>query len=180
MIGFLQGLIVTLKTTLRRPVTAQYPDPKKRLEIADNYMGFPALTWDYDVAEPYCTGCMVCIRECPTQCMSAEMKDNPLHGEGRSRRRKIVDEFEINLGRCILCGICVDVCNFDAIEMSHEHELSKYERNGNRVDLSMLLDMGQEYQAGTGWQPKQPEKNSGVPVKEAARPRRKSEQPAAD
>ncbi|GIS64168.1 MAG: hypothetical protein CM1200mP3_04160 [Chloroflexota bacterium] len=30
-------------------------------------------------------------------------------------------------------GDMVDVCNFDAIEMSHEHELSKYERNGNRV-----------------------------------------------
>ena len=164
MIGFLEGLLVTVKTALRRPVTAQYPDPAKRLEVADKYMGFPALTWDYDVGEPYCTGCMVCIRDCPTQCMSATMKDNNLHAEGKSRRRKIVDEFEINLGRCILCGICVDVCNFDAIEMSHEHELSKYERNGNRVDLQPLLEMGTEYQAETGWRPKQPEKNSGVPV----------------
>ena len=163
MIGFLEGLVLTLKTTLRRPVTAQYPDPEDRLGIANRYMGFPALTWDYDIEEPYCTGCMVCIRDCPTQCMSAKMKDNPLYAEGKSRRRKIVDEFEINLGRCILCGICVDVCNFDAIEMSHEHELSKYERDGNRVDLRQLVEMGQEYQAETGWGPKQPEKNSGVP-----------------
>ena len=163
MVGFLEGLKVTLKTAGRKPVTAQYPEPEKRLEVQDRYMGFPALTWDGDVSEPYCTGCMVCIRNCPTQCMSAQMKDNPLHAEGKSRRRKIIDEFEINLGRCILCGICVDVCNFDAIEMSHEHELSKYERNGNRVDLSALLEMGQRYQDSTGWQPKQPEKNSGVP-----------------
>ena len=167
MIGFLEGLVVTLKTALRRPVTAEYPDLDKRLDIADRYMGFPALTWDYDVSEPYCTGCMVCIRDCPTQCMSATMKDNPLYAEGKSRRRKIIDEFEINLGRCILCGICVDVCNFDAIEMSHDHELSKYERNGNRVDLPQLIEMGQQYQAELGWQPKQPEKNSGVPVKPA-------------
>ena len=96
--------------------------------------------------------------------MSANMKDNPQHAAGKSRRRKIIDEFEINLGRCILCGICVDVCNFDAIEMSHEHELSKYERNGNRVDLPLLLDMGKAYQAKTQWQPKQPQKNSGVPL----------------
>ena len=163
MIGFLEGLKVTFKTAGRKPVTAQYPEPDKRLEVQDRYMGFPALTWDGDVSEPYCTGCMVCIRNCPTQCMSARMKDNPLHAEGKSRRRKIIDEFEINLGRCILCGICVDVCNFDAIEMSHEHELSKYERNGNRVDLPALLDMGRRYQESTDWQPKQPEKNSGVP-----------------
>ena len=163
MVGFLEGLKVTLKTAGRKPVTAQYPEPEKRLEVQDRYMGFPALTWDGDVDEPYCTGCMVCIRNCPTQCMSAQMKDNPLHAEGKSRRRKIIDEFEINLGCCILCGICVDVCNFDAIEMSHEHELSKYERNGNRVDLPILLEMGQRYQESTAWQPRQPEKNSGVP-----------------
>jgi len=169
MIEFLKGLLVTLKTARRKPVTAQYPDPGKRLEIAERYMGFPALTWDYGVSEPYCTGCMVCVRNCPTQCMSAQMKDNPLYAEGKSRRRKIIEEFEINLGRCILCAICVDVCNFDAIEMSHEHELSKYERNGNRVDLPQLLEMGKAYQSQSVWRPKQPEKNSGVPVKKEPR-----------
>ena len=164
MLGFLEGLKTTLKTARRKPVTAQYPESAKRLQVQDRYMGFPALTWDAQVSEPFCTGCMVCIRNCPTLCMSANMKDNPLHAQGKSRRRKIIDEFEINLGRCILCGICVDVCNFDAIEMSHEHELSKYQRNDNRADLPLLLDMGKAYQAKTQWQPKQPQKNSGVPL----------------
>ena len=161
-----------MKSALRKPVTAQYPEPGKQLDIADRFMGFPALLWDGEVNEPYCTGCMVCIRACPTMCMTAEMKDNPLHAEGKSRRRKIIDTFEINLGRCILCRICVDVCNFDAIEMSHEHELSKYERNGNRFDLDQLLDLGKVYQAETGWVPTQPEKNSGVPVEKEASPKR--------
>ena len=168
MIGFLEGLYVTLKTAFRKPVTDQYPDPDKRHQVAPRYMGFPALLWDGDVPEPYCTGCMVCIRACPTQCMSAQMTDNPKFADNESRRRKIIESFEINLGRCILCGICVDVCNFDAIEMSHEHELSKYERNGNRVDLDMLLTMGQNYQLDTGWRPTNPGKNSGVPVNKDA------------
>ena len=162
-VGFIEGLLVTLKSTLRKPVTAEYPAPEKRFELDPRYMGFPALMWDTEVQEPYCTGCMVCIRECPTQCMKAQMKDNDLFTQGKSRRRKIIDEFEINLSRCILCGICVDVCNFDAIEMSHEHELGKYQRNGNRVDLSSLLTMGTQYQSKVDWKPKQPEKNSGVP-----------------
>ena len=176
MVGFLEGLLVTLKTALRKPVTHQYPEPDKRHQVALRYMGFPALLWDGDVPEPYCTGCMVCVRACPTQCMSAQMTDNPKFEAEESRRRKIIETFEINLGRCILCGICVDVCNFDAIEMSHEHELSKYERNGNRVDLDMLLDMGKNYQADTGWRPTNPSKNSGVPVKKDdgdATPRRR-------
>ena len=170
MLGNLKGLVVTLKTMLRTPVTAQYPSQADRLAIADRFMGFPALTWDYTSEEPYCTGCMVCIRECPTQCMTAEMKDNPKHETGESRRRKIVDVFGINLGRCILCGICVDVCNFDAIEMSHEHELSQYERNGNRVDLPELLEMGKKHQLDTSWEPTQ-EKNIGAPDKATERPK---------
>lgn len=163
VMGFLTGLLVTIKTTFRAPVTDEYPSSKKRKKLADKYMGFPALTWDFDVNEPYCTGCMVCVRECPTQCMSAEMSDNSLHTQGKSRRRKIVNTFEINLARCILCGICVDVCNFDAIEMSHEHELSKYQRNDNVVNLNQLLNMGKNYQNKVSWHPRQPEKNSGLP-----------------
>ena len=116
-------------------------------------MGFPALTWDHQVGEPFCTSCMVCIRQCPTQCMNATMKDNPLHKEGNSHRRKIVDEFGINLNRCILCGICVEVCNFDAIVMSHEHEMSTYQRDGDRVSLPGLLEIGKKFQAETAWIP---------------------------
>ena len=162
MSGLLKGLTVTLKTMMRSPVTGQYPNPNKRLPVQERFMGFPALLWDYTADEPYCTGCMVCVRECPTQCMSAQMKDNPQHAEGKSKRRKIIDEFGINLNRCILCGICVDVCNFDAIEMSHEHEQSRYVRDGSRADLPALLAMGKVYQADTKWEPMQA-KNIGRP-----------------
>ena len=168
MKGLLKGLSVTLKTMARRPVTGQYPDPNKRLAVQERFMGFPALLWDYTADEPYCTGCMVCVRDCPTQCMSAKMKDNPQHPEGKSKRRKIIDEFEINLNRCILCGICVDVCNFDAIEMSYEQEQSRYVRDGARADLPALLEMGKAYQADTGWQPTQ-QKNIGRPDADAPR-----------
>ena len=163
MLYSLKGLWVTLVSSLnglRQPVTRQYPETgsfwkrvKTPTPVQPRFMGFPALTWDGQVEEPYCTGCMVCIRNCPTLCMSATMKDNPLHQEGGSHRRKIVDSFEINLNRCILCGICVEVCNFDAIAMSHEHELSAFQRNGARMDLPALLELGQEFQKETSWIP---------------------------
>ena len=154
MLGSVKGMLVTLVSTIngfRSPVTRQYPTVPT--PVQPRYMGFPALTWDEEVGEPYCTACMVCIRNCPTQCMTATMVDNPLQKEGKSSRKKIVDIFEINLNRCILCGICVEVCNFDAIVMSHEHEMSTYERNGDRVDLVPLLEMGKRYQKQTAWIP---------------------------
>lgn len=171
MLNSVKGMMLTLASTvkgLRKPVTRQYPTTPT--PVQPRFMGFPALTWDDKVEEPFCTGCMVCIRNCPTQCMSASMKDNPLHQEGKSSRRKIVDYFEINLNRCILCGICVELCNFDAIVMSHEHEMSTYQRNGDRVDLPALLEVGRKYQQETGW----------IPPSELARRQKAAEEAAKE
>ena len=185
MFNSLKGLLVTLVSTmhgLREPVTRQYPESGNLLRrqdrptpVKDRFMGFPALTWDGEVGEPFCTSCMVCIRQCPTQCMTSVMKDNPLHEEEKSPRRKIVDTFEINLNRCILCGICVEVCNFDAIVMSHEHEMSGFNRNGTRVDLPALLEIGQKFQKETDWIPPtklaEAKKNAAAAAAETAEPK---------
>jgi len=174
VINSIKALRVTLRSMARKRVTAEYP--KEHLPVDNRYMGFPALLWDFQRDEPFCTGCMVCVRYCPTQCMSAEMHDNPRFAEGDSHRRKIIQTFEINLNRCILCGICVDVCNFDAIEMSHEHELAGRGRNDQRVDLGELLKMGKKYQADTGWRQSKPnapspkEREAATQKSEAGKP----------
>ncbi|RME28020.1 MAG: NADH-quinone oxidoreductase subunit F [Deltaproteobacteria bacterium] len=46
-----------------------------------------------------CTGCMLCKKKCPQQCISGEKKE--VH---------VIDE-----SKCIRCGICRDVCRFDAV-----------------------------------------------------------------
>ena len=76
MLYSLKGLLLTLVSTFngfRQPVTRQYPATgnlwKKSpapTPVQPRFMGFPALTWDGQVEEPYCTSCMVCIRHCPT------------------------------------------------------------------------------------------------------------------
>ena len=103
---------------------------------------FPILLWDNEIDEPFCTGCHACERACPVECMTVIMKDNPKHAEGKSKRRKIIDEFYIDYGRCMRCNICVEVCNFEAIAMNNTwagHELSKFDRNELVLDLSELL-----------------------------------------
>jgi len=61
---------------------------------------------------------------------------------GESKRRKIVDSFWIDYGRCMRCNICVEVCNFDAIAMNNTwsgHEQSVYDRGELVYDLDELL-----------------------------------------
>ena len=149
MLGSLLGLFTTFKEFLMKPVTVEYP--KAHMPLATRWMGLPALTWDDEVGEPYCIGCMLCMRNCPTQCIKVEGKANPLFEEGKSTRRRIVDTYEINWARCMLCGICIQVCNFDGNVMSHEHERSVQSRDGNRVALIELLEVGKRYQKETGW-----------------------------
>lgn len=148
MIGILRAFGVTLKTMLRKPVTVQYPDA--HLPISPRMLGFPALLWDTAVDEPACVGCKVCERYCPTDCITVTMMDNPLAKEGKSTRRKMVDNFEVRMERCILCGICVEVCNFEAIAMTDYHEQADTSRGGLLATKADLFRMGRDFQQRAG------------------------------
>ena len=140
MIGVLRSLGVTMSTMLRKPVTIQYPTEHR--VVPDRDRAFPILLWDFDIDEPFCTGCHACERACPVECMTVTMKDNPKHAEGTSKRRKILDEFFIDYGRCMRCNICVEVCNFDAIAMNNTWsgiKQSVYDRRDLVMDTDELL-----------------------------------------
>src|SRR3990172_2197792 len=166
MLGVLKAIKTTVTAALRKPVTVQYPSTKKGLPPRSR--GLPVLLWDFDVVEPFCTGCQVCARYCPVDCMTVTMKDNPLYAEGKSKRKKIVDRFYIDYARCMRCDICVEVCNFDAIVMNNTWsgvELSRYDRRDLVLDLDQLLDQSKTGElkdpfrepmgiAHSGWAPK--------------------------
>ena len=142
MIGVLKSLGITMSTMLRKPVTIEYPTAHKKLPERDR--AFPILLYDFDIDEPFCTGCHACERACPVECMTVTMKDNPKFAEGTSKRRKILDEFFIDYGRCMRCNICVEVCNFDAIAMNNTwtgQELSTLDRKDLVLDREQLLKL---------------------------------------
>ena len=140
MKGLAKSMWTTLTVFARKPVTRDYPTVHKPLPERDR--AFPLLLWDFDIDEPFCTGCHACERACPVECMTVTMRDNPAFAEGKSKRRKILDEFYIDYGRCMRCNICVEVCNFDAIAMNNTwqgHELSVHDRKDLVMDLGELL-----------------------------------------
>jgi NADH-quinone oxidoreductase subunit I len=147
MIGVLKSLAATMSTMTRKPVTIQYPTAHR--DVPERDRAFPILLWDFEADEAFCTGCHACERACPVECMTVTMKDNPRFAEGKSKRRKVVDEFYIDYGRCMRCNICVEVCNFDAIAMNNTwagHELSSLDRKDLVVDLNQLLELSKTQQ----------------------------------
>ena len=75
---------------------------------------------------------------------------NENYEAGTSKRKKMVEDFKLDLSRCIVCGICVEVCNFDAIVMTQEHEIGQYGRRGLWADLDALHALGQDYEEKHG------------------------------
>ena len=154
MIGILRGLATTFSTFTRRPVTIQYPDEKHALP--ERQRSFPVLTWDFDHDEPFCTGCNICARNCPVDCMTTVMHDNPKHPEGTSDRRKIIEKFWIDYARCMRCNICIEVCPFEAIAMDNNwsgHEHSVYDRRDLHLDIEDLLAVSKSGELANPFRP---------------------------
>jgi NADH-quinone oxidoreductase subunit I len=77
--------------------------------------------------EDSCTSCMVCARECPDWCIyiDSHRETEPATEEGaRPRTRFVLDRFAIDYALCMYCGICIEVCPWDALFWSPEYEHS--------------------------------------------------------
>jgi NADH-quinone oxidoreductase subunit F len=55
----------------------------------------------YVIDPEKCTGCQACFRNCPVTCIAGERK-----------KVHVIDQ-----SRCIKCGMCHSVCNFDAVRI---------------------------------------------------------------
>lgn len=124
--SFVAGLVGGLKTTAKamtRPATTQeYPDVQPLLPARSR--GVIALI------EENCTVCMLCARECPDWCIYIDSHKETIPATtpgGRDRQRNVLDRFAIDFALCMYCGICIEVCPFDAIHWSPVFELAEYD-----------------------------------------------------
>ena len=120
--GVVQGLGVTLKTLFTKPVTVNYPLVKEQPH--------PRTRGVIALDQEACTVCMLCARSCPDWCIYIEghrEEQPPTTPGGRVRGKNELDRFDIDYALCMYCGICVEVCPFDALFWSPEYEYSEYE-----------------------------------------------------
>ena len=121
-LGLLKGMGVTLKHLFKKNTVIQYPEEKQDLPARSR--GVIALK------EENCTVCMLCARECPDWCIYIDSHKEqlpPKREGGRPRKRNVLDRFAIDYALCMYCGICVEVCPYDALFWSREFEYSEYD-----------------------------------------------------
>src|SRR5438309_6997320 len=120
--GLVKGMSVTMRTMLKPAITTQYPHVKP--DLPPRTRGVIALK------EENCTVCYLCSRECPDWCIYIDAHKEthpPASGAGRGRSVKVLDRFAIDYALCMYCGICVEVCPFDALFWAPDFEYAEYD-----------------------------------------------------
>ena len=123
IVSIMEGMSVTLGYLIQRPITVQYPDrtPKPVKEmLPERYRGI------LDLNMNICTACLACERACPIGCIKIEViKD-------KETKKRYVTRFDIDIAKCMYCGLCVDPCPGGAIHHTKEFE-------GSTADVQHLV-----------------------------------------
>ena len=129
-IGIAKGMLMTMRSLFRPPVTVQYPEETRSMppRARTNLLWF----------EERCTGCSTCAQACPDGCIlvaTTPREDGSLN----------IERYEIDFRLCMYCGLCVEACPYEAIQSGGPYDDAVYVFDNMFRDKHVLTEMAQEY-----------------------------------
>lgn len=130
MLRLIKNFFIILGNMFRKPRTVVYP--KEKIIIPEGSRGVMHLKLDLDSLDIICNGCGLCSIICPQNCIEVRKRVE-------KNGRMVLEDFNLDLGKCIFCGNCVEFCENNAIEMSYQCQLADYRRKNLRLGKSDLI-----------------------------------------
>ena len=141
----IKTLAVGMKTTLKEyftpKSTEQYPENRKTtLHVAKRHRGRLVIKRNEDGSYK-CTACTLCEKSCPNGTIKI-VSEMVTMEDGKKKR--VLRDYQYDLGDCMFCQLCTNACNFDAIEFTNDFENAVFDRK------SLVLHLDKEvYQGGS-------------------------------
>ncbi len=133
--NLLLGMFTTTKHLGRHAITIQYP--KERWEIPERSRGMVVLLTDHETGKLNCTGCLLCMKACPSAAIQIEVfKDE--------NKKRHLRGFNLNYNVCCFCGLCEESCNFAAIKLATKFEFPAWDKEVLQWDINKLQEMGMD------------------------------------
>ncbi|MCD8211133.1 MAG: 4Fe-4S dicluster domain-containing protein [Prevotella sp.] len=154
IVSLATGLKVTLGEYFTPKVTEQYPENRKTtLHVSKRHRGRLVMKRSEDGSKK-CVACTMCQNVCPNG--SITILSEMITLEDGKKKRSLTD-YSYNLGDCMFCELCVNACNFDAIEFTNDFENSVFDKNklilhldkeDYKSSLPNILDGGEDITIG--------------------------------
>ena len=107
------------------------------ISVEDRYPQHPRFRGEeFSWYEQRCTGCASCAKYGPLGIIKVVTERS---GDAVQEGEKYgIEVFDIDIGRCMFCGLCVEACPYDALHMGSGFEEGTYERKNLVIDVERL------------------------------------------
>ena len=129
-LGVARGMLMTLRHVFRPAITVNYPEQQRAIPVRAR----TNLLW----FEERCTGCSTCAQACPDGCILVQTSP----AEDLSLN---VDRYEIDFRLCMYCGLCVEACPYEAIQVGGPMNDAAYVFDDLYRDKHKLTELAGQY-----------------------------------
>jgi NADH-quinone oxidoreductase subunit I len=113
-LGLFKSMKIAIINLFRPNMVIQYPHQRA---IIPKRARFAVEIITDEAGNHRCTACKICEGACPDYIINLDI-------ETAEDRSKFIKHWQYARGACMMCGLCVEACPFNAIRMGHDYELA--------------------------------------------------------
>lgn len=129
----LTGMDITMGEYVTPKITEQYPENRKTQHIAERHRGTLVMPHDAD-GKNKCIACTLCEKACPNGTIKI-VAQTVTTADGK--KKKLLTDYQYDLGDCMFCQLCVNACPHDAIKFVKDFENAVFTRSVLKQHLNI-------------------------------------------